>query len=219
MSLTVQLKNIGIIKQAEFSLGDLTIICGENNTGKTYTAYALYGFLKSWHNLIRVPISRSQIQRLFEEGTKIESKLDTDQMLTEACKIYTEQLGNIFAANEGTFQNSDFSVLPDEIDIYNKEFKDRIESPQGHRFRFSIKCDKNGKLETILGMLKNPEKEFDFADAERYMTSSILNFIFFEFCPGHLFFHLSGPELQFFGRNLIMPAIVCLMRQDARTKI
>ena len=46
MSLTVRLKNIGILKQTEFSLGDLTIICGENNTGKTYAACALYGFLK-----------------------------------------------------------------------------------------------------------------------------------------------------------------------------
>ena len=29
-------------------LGDLTIIAGRNNTGKTYLAYTLYGFLKMW---------------------------------------------------------------------------------------------------------------------------------------------------------------------------
>ena len=45
MSLKVQLKNFGILKQAEFSLGDLTIICGKNNTGKTYAAYAPTRFL------------------------------------------------------------------------------------------------------------------------------------------------------------------------------
>ena len=28
-------------------LGDLTIIAGRNNTGKTYLVYTLYGFLKS----------------------------------------------------------------------------------------------------------------------------------------------------------------------------
>ncbi len=38
-------KNIGPIKQAEFELGDLTIIAGQNNTGKTYLVYTLYGFL------------------------------------------------------------------------------------------------------------------------------------------------------------------------------
>ena len=54
MNLTVHLKNIGILKQAEFSLGDLTIICGDNNTGKTYAACALYGFLESWRKFIRI---------------------------------------------------------------------------------------------------------------------------------------------------------------------
>ena len=39
-------KNLGPVKEAELELGDLTIIAGRNNTGKTYLAYALYGFLK-----------------------------------------------------------------------------------------------------------------------------------------------------------------------------
>ena len=39
MSIKIELKNLGILKQAEFSLGDLTVICGKNNTGKTYIAY------------------------------------------------------------------------------------------------------------------------------------------------------------------------------------
>ena len=41
-------KNLGPIKEADLELGDLTIIAGRNNTGKTYLAYALYGFLKRW---------------------------------------------------------------------------------------------------------------------------------------------------------------------------
>ena len=44
MSLTVKLKNIGILKQAEFLLGDLTLICGENNTGKTYARLCIVRF-------------------------------------------------------------------------------------------------------------------------------------------------------------------------------
>ncbi len=41
-------KNLGPIDKAELELGDLTIIAGRNNTGKTYVAYTLYGFLKMW---------------------------------------------------------------------------------------------------------------------------------------------------------------------------
>ena len=38
-------KNLGPIKNAEIELNDLTIIAGKNNSGKTYIAYAIYGFL------------------------------------------------------------------------------------------------------------------------------------------------------------------------------
>ncbi len=115
MSLTIKLKNIGILKQAEFSLGDLTLICGENNTGKTYAACALYGFLKSWHQFIRVPINDAQIQQAVTERVKIELEQATDDMLTEACKKYTEQLDKIFAVREGSFQNSEFHLVTEDI--------------------------------------------------------------------------------------------------------
>ena len=41
-------ENIGPIDRAELELGDLTVIAGRNNTGKTYLVYALYGFLTGW---------------------------------------------------------------------------------------------------------------------------------------------------------------------------
>ena len=48
--MTFQFKNIGPVDSAEITLGDLTIVAGRNNTGKTYLVYALYGFLKQWQN-------------------------------------------------------------------------------------------------------------------------------------------------------------------------
>ena len=32
--MKIQIKNLGALKQAEFTLGDLTIICGANNSDK-----------------------------------------------------------------------------------------------------------------------------------------------------------------------------------------
>lgn len=39
MKITVQ--NLGALKHATFELGNFTILCGGNNTGKTYATYAL----------------------------------------------------------------------------------------------------------------------------------------------------------------------------------
>ncbi len=48
--LTFTFRNIGPIENAELELGDLTVIAGRNNTGKTYLVYTLYGFLTMWAN-------------------------------------------------------------------------------------------------------------------------------------------------------------------------
>ena len=45
-SVEFRFRNIGPVKEAAIELGDLTIIAGRNNTGKTYLVYTLYGFLK-----------------------------------------------------------------------------------------------------------------------------------------------------------------------------
>ncbi|MEG4233972.1 hypothetical protein QUA40_17960 [Microcoleus sp. Pol11C3] len=38
--MKVKVKNLGVLKQAELTLGDLTIICGGHTTGKTYATYS-----------------------------------------------------------------------------------------------------------------------------------------------------------------------------------
>ena len=46
--LTFTFRHLGPIESAELEIGDLTVIAGRNNTGKTYLVYTLYGFLKAW---------------------------------------------------------------------------------------------------------------------------------------------------------------------------
>ena len=128
MSLKIRLKNLGILKHAEFSLGDLTLICGKNNTGKTYAAYALYGFLHAWRGLIDFGVSDAQTHRLLTDGgIKIglaEYAAKADRLLADACKQYTDQLDSmVFAATEGRFRNSEFHIQTGAIDIRDKEFK------------------------------------------------------------------------------------------------
>ena len=175
MSLTIRLKNIGILKQAEFSLGDLTVICGENNTGKTYAAYALYGFLWSWRDFIRFRIDDTQIQRLLTEGAL---KIDLaqyantkDQLLTKACKIYTEQLYNIFAAPEGAFQNSEFNVQLSVINLLDKAFTREMGIFQERLFRYSMH---KGSEELTVTLVMETE---DGRDINSDFAKEIINFI------------------------------------------
>ena len=177
MSLTVTLKNIGILKQAEFSLSDLTVICGENNTGKTYAACALYGFLRSWHQFIRFRISEAQIQQARTEPVKIDLAQATDDMLTEACKKYTEQLHKILAAPESTFQDSEFHLVTDEINIQDKKFNSILTSPQNPAFIFA---KGEGSKEAILTarIEEEQEREIDTDSVKSAIDFIIIDDIF-----------------------------------------
>ena len=130
MSLKIRVKNLGILKHAEFSLGDLTIICGGNNTGKTYATYALYGFLQGLNSLIECPIDDVQIQRLLTDGAlKVELTpyVETaDLILAAACKRYASQLDTVFAATEGRFRNSEFHIQGLAIDLRDKDYEGTV---------------------------------------------------------------------------------------------
>ena len=52
-TMKIRVRNLGILKQDEIELGNLTTICGDNNGGKTYIAHALFGFLSLWRSVVR----------------------------------------------------------------------------------------------------------------------------------------------------------------------
>ena len=184
MSLKIELKNLGILKQAEFSLGNLTLICGENNTGKTYTAYALYGFLNSWRNHIRFPVSDAQIQRLLTEGG-IKINLDehvkrANRVLSQACKRYTNQLDAIFAASEGRFHNSEFHIQTETPNILRKKHEGKAEIEKTPIFTY---LKKMRSKELIVTLAAERERQIDSLFAKETISSIIGNTIFFDSLP------------------------------------
>lgn len=119
--MKISVKNLGPIKQAEFSLGELTIICGKNNTGKTYATYAVFGFLEFWRNAFAIQIPDGEIQTLLNEGS---IALDLNayvkkapSILKDGCKAYSEQLPYVFASSKKYFSDTDFTVELDPGDI------------------------------------------------------------------------------------------------------
>lgn len=85
-----EIENIGAIKHANIELGKLTVICGKNNTGKTYITYSIYGFL----------------QTVIEQSDDLNS-LDSIASLNQ---LYTEKLKEVFSANVDEFADAKFSV-------------------------------------------------------------------------------------------------------------
>ncbi|MEN8214858.1 MAG: AAA family ATPase [Pseudomonadota bacterium] len=86
-------------KKTEIEVGDLTLICGKNNTGKTYASYAIYGFLATWQENIRFQLNQNEIENLINNGV-LELNLqkfekDMPIVLEELSRRYTQVLPSI----------------------------------------------------------------------------------------------------------------------------
>jgi ABC-type lipopolysaccharide export system ATPase subunit len=131
--MKIELKNLGALKQAELSLGDMTILCGSNNTGKTYATYALFGFLDYWHEQFSIDIPDNDINQLFNQGVVHINIADyikrAPEILAEGCQAYTRLLPDVFAASADKFKESQFiaSISIDDIQPV-KNYEQRIKA-------------------------------------------------------------------------------------------
>lgn len=109
--MKIAIKNLGAIKQAEFTLGELTIICGCNNTGKTYATHATYGFLDYLRSNADFPIEKGLIEKLFNEGSvsiPLQPYFDRLQKyLDVASAKYSKIIYRVFAGNESRFEDAE----------------------------------------------------------------------------------------------------------------
>ena len=74
--MQLQLKNIGMIKEANVKIDGLTVIAGENDTGKSTVGKALYALIKEHHNVFGEEGDGYYLdvyKQIFQEDFSIES--------------------------------------------------------------------------------------------------------------------------------------------------
>lgn len=113
--MKMSLQKLGTIEKAELDLGDLTIICGKNNHGKTYATYALYGALKYLRSAFSViSVESKHIEELIDKGTTVISLKQTFETLPKIVQSYSEayskELAGVFASKSDHFAESHFCL-------------------------------------------------------------------------------------------------------------
>jgi len=130
-----ELKNIGAINQAKIELGKLTVICGENNRGKTYIAYSLYGLFSRlfspWFQELAdyfnsLPLKEGLLTELEEKGVVHvdlrEFEQYQDVITTKLGQLYTTKLKEVFSANADEFVAAEFICGIEKRVDYAKQY-------------------------------------------------------------------------------------------------
>lgn len=185
--MKIEIKNLGAIKQAEFTLGELTIICGGNNTGKTYATYALFGFLSFWRDAFSIKVPDGDVRNLLNEGS-IELDIqdyinNAPTILKNGCKAFTEQLPHVFASSDKHFTESYFSVELDSNDIQpSPTFERTMGAAKTQLFSISKKAD--SPLVTISLLVEKEKVRIPQDVISRIIGDALKDIVF-----GHLFPH------------------------------
>ena len=108
MKLTID--NLGKIVQSELELNDLTILVGDNNSGKTYITYSIYGLLKNWTDFINYDSFSTLETRLKSEGQITLKKEEiitivSNSIVSESTK-FQKRIRDLFNDKEKIFANA-----------------------------------------------------------------------------------------------------------------
>ena len=115
-------RKIGPIKEAELELGDLTIIAGRNNTGKTYLVYTLYGFLK---------MLKQSPQFILETADDLDTPpIDIRSLTSEVMK--TGQAKRV--VHRGTFDSVRIELARKMAGVFSREFLSDVFSSKYNTF-------------------------------------------------------------------------------------
>ena len=212
-------KNLGPIKQADLELGDLTIIAGRNNTGKTYLAYALYGFLKRWEWPREAIISRARERGLAAFGSVAAAAVDNGRTTIPAdtrelevqrstvarsmARVFSEsELSQVFSSARDRFKDASVKVsstLPEDMPPID------LRDPSGIHYRV---CREHGHI--VVSVDAPQGQSVDRAPAIYALEMLYLRFIFpeleiepFILCSERFGISLFYRELDFTKNKLV----------------
>lgn len=174
-----KINNLGVISQADIELNKLTIICGENSTGKTYVTYAIYGFLKKVKNILNEFLFDNL--EVSDEGSFNINLIELYNSIIdeETSKIngkYSDELPNIFASSKVRFANSSFEFLfNDDFDVLGVEHSSSVKLEDSLVFTMN-KEKGSGELAVIIMNNDNG----DFAPFIKTLVADAIMDIFFE---------------------------------------
>ena len=127
--LSFKFQEIGPITKAELDLGDLTIIAGRNNTGKTYLVYTIYGLLKMSKQMLRTSLNpgsdsmnssiEDQIVRDLMRSGQARYPVDSETfnqnrqaVLEDLTRAFSrEGLANVFSYGRQAFEDASLEIV------------------------------------------------------------------------------------------------------------
>jgi ABC-type Na+ transport system ATPase subunit NatA len=133
----ITFENLGAIEFGKIEIAQLTVICGENNTGKTYVTYLVYCLLKTWKHFIDINLKNILLDLQQNGAAKIDLQKNVANAWQEICAQalirFEQEFPEMLASNSNLFSEFKLSVdIPLGIQWKTKSYKGELRSSTGN---------------------------------------------------------------------------------------
>ena len=181
------IENFGPINKASVQLGDLTIICGPNNSGKTYVTYAICIFLNVICKKMAIDIEKTYVDELLNKGTISIKLYDLIPLYIKAVKDIVSQwrtyLPNNMAMNPEKCNESYFSV-----DITKKELENKLNQLKDIKINMNFKMTNTCELR-LIKEVKSTNAQLMLVNQDENMPAFDLVRTILGICLAKIFIH------------------------------
>lgn len=182
------IENLGVLESARIEIADLTVICGENNTGKTYITYLIYCLLTRWRQLVDIDL-KDEFSELKKNGvTKINLQEKIANSWDEICQAtlvkFKAELPEMLASKAELFAALDINLeLLLGTAWQEREFKQDLRSPDGHLLVTMIKPAHSVELELAVPFQVEKMRKWSAVALGDFIESRIFNMMLEEVLP------------------------------------
>ncbi|MDR2164486.1 MAG: ATP-binding protein [Zoogloeaceae bacterium] len=178
-----EFEKLGLLDKAEIEIADLTVICGENNTGKTYSTYAIYGFLRVWRKILQGIIAAefgkeilSQDGHQFDLEKHFSGKIN--DYLTRVASEYKDLLSRVFATRKNAFSETGvFVSVREKQDFLGKPYQRRVQANPAGKVLAIIKKEANSSVLEVLAADEDLLRD-SFGGLSYFIADAIAEIVF-----------------------------------------
>jgi AAA domain, putative AbiEii toxin, Type IV TA system len=181
-------EDIGLIDEAEIELADLTLICGDNNTGKTYVTYGIYGFLRIWRQLLRIIVS-GELKKIDQKAGGYSIDLQNlycgkiNHYLARMSQEYVSLLPDVFAASEVFFKSGRIDVsVTEEVDFLDAGYQNTIQGGPSGKVLATLKKTEGSPLLEVL-VADEAVKDIRFGGLNDFIADAVADIVFAPYIP------------------------------------
>ncbi len=155
--LKIGFENLGYLTEGEVEINNLTLFCGENNTGKTYALYSIYGLLdKEFEfelDIVKEHIKNVKNSGIYEIDLKECINKNFFKILKKIENSFKEQLHLFFSIEDEMFKNTKIQISLNKDNILKRVFENEygqdLTISKNKKLVFNIKTQENS-YNTIL---------------------------------------------------------------------